>query len=127
MLSIKLTPEQKFARSLVFGLSIAASLSLYFGHTLAAGIIGAVALLHLLLAILRPKLLAPSRWLLEGLVKAIGHIIAVTVLSLFYYTALTPFSLFWKLIGKDSLRPHSPHWRTVPGRDNDPETLRRLF
>lgn len=127
MSSIKFSPERKFARSLVIGLCVAASLSFYFGHTLAAGIIASIALLHVLCAVLAPKLLKPSRWLLEGLVKAIGHSVAVTVLSLFYFAVLTPFSLFWKLIGKDSLRQHSPYWREISERDNDPETLRRLF
>lgn len=127
MLSIKLSPEQKFARSLLIGLSIATALTLYTGHTLAAQIIAAVAILHFLAAVIYPRLLIPSRIVLEGLVKLIGQIIATVVLSGFYYAVFFPFSLFWKLIGKDSLRGRTPQWHQVPDRDNDPATLRRLF
>ncbi|AFG38387.1 hypothetical protein [Spirochaeta africana] len=123
MLSI----NRRFARSLCIGLSIAAGLSWYFGHTTASLVLASVAAAHLLAALVFPAALTPSRIVLESLVKAIGHSIAVTVLSLFYYLLLFPFSLAWKLLGKDALRRRPPEWRSVPARDNDPETLRRLF
>ena len=122
-----LSTNRRFARSLCTGLSAAAGLSWYFGHTNPALILASIAALHLLAALLYPAALTPSRIVLESLVKAIGHTIAVVVLTLFYFLLLFPFSLLWKLLGKDALRRTRPRWLAVPERDNDPETLRRLF
>ncbi len=119
--------ERRFGLTLATGLTVAGTISLLLGHAGAARIIWIIGGLHLLGAIFAPRLLVPSRFVVELIVKLIGRVVATVVLSVFFFAIFTPFSFLWRLIGKDNLRSHPPHWREVSPRDNDPETLRKLF
>ncbi len=119
--------ERRFGFVLAIGLSVAVAAAVLLGHTAGAAVLAVVLVVHLLFAVFCPRLLIPSRIVLEFLVRLIGNTIAVTVLGFFYLVILTPFSFIWRLLGKDALESREPRWCVVDERDNDPETLRKLF
>jgi Saxitoxin biosynthesis operon protein SxtJ len=91
-----------------------------------------VAAAFLILALIRPVLLAWPNWLWMKLGFMLGAIIAPIVMGLIYFTVFTPMGLIARLFGKDFLRLRraptaSTYW--VPRQDQQPtpESLRDQF
>jgi hypothetical protein len=88
--------------------------------------------MFLALALLRPRTLAPLNklWLMLGL--ALHACISPVVMTLLFYTTVTPVGLLLRLLGKDVLRLRidragPTYWieRQPPGPA--PDTMRRQF
>ncbi len=92
----------------------------------------ALALFCLVLAVVRPALLAPLNrlWFKFGLL--LNRIVSPLVMGLLFYLIITPFALFMRLTGKDLLHlKHDPkaqsYWilREPPGPS--PETIKNQY
>lgn len=119
--------ERRFALTLCCGMSIAATLTWWRGHTAAATVLAGIVLWHALAAIFFPRAVKPSRLAMEFIVSIVGTVLSSIILGLFYWLLLTPFALVWRLTGHDGLDRRRAGWKPVPDRENDPETLRRLW
>ncbi len=122
-----LSTNRRFALSLCIGMSVATAFTFWRGHITASIIIASLAALHVLAALFAPRLLTPSRLFLEGLVNTIGRFVSIVTMTLFFALIFTPFSLLWRLIGKDSLKKTDPVWLDITAHENDSEGLKRLF
>ena len=92
----------------------------------------ATAVVFLVVALLRPRLLGPGNraWLRLGLL--LQRVVTPGVMALLFYTTVTPTALVLRLLGKDLLslridRPAQTYWiaRRPPGPA--PGTMRRQF
>jgi hypothetical protein len=92
-------------------------------------VLGAV---FLVLALMRPSLLAPLNRLWLGLGAVLHRIVNPLVMGLMFFAVITPTALILKLIGKDLLRRRFPpgaksYWipRQPPGPE--PQSMRNQF
>jgi len=86
----------------------------------------------LLLALIRPALLAWPNWLWTRLGLLLGAIVAPIVMGIIYFAVFTPMGLIARLFGKDFLRlrrdPAAPtYWLPRQDRQTTPERLRDQF
>ena len=119
--------DRQFTRAIVLGPGIAAAVAYWLGYPGMAVVSGGVAGFHLLAALCFKPLIPWSRRVFGWVFSVLGRTIATALLTLFYYLVLTPFSLIWKLAGKDDLRRVPPNWHRIPDQENDPERLKRMF
>lgn len=64
----------------------------------------ALALFHLVLGAVAPKVLAPINRAWMGFGHAIGRVVAPIVLGLMFLLLITPIAIFFRLRGRDELR-----------------------
>jgi hypothetical protein len=78
------------------------------GHApgLSGWIAGAVVLLVLVYALIRPNAIRPIFLLLMALTKPIGHIIGTGLLAIVYFGVITPMAMAFRLAGRDGLGRH---------------------
>ena len=86
----------------------------------------------LVLALIRPTLLAWPNWLWTRLGLLLGAIVAPIVMGIIYFAVFTPMGLIARLIGKDFLRlrrdPAAPtYWLPRQDPQPTPERLRDQF
>jgi hypothetical protein len=86
----------------------------------------------LILALVRPSLLAPLNWLWTRLGLLLGAIVAPIVMGVVYFAVITPMAVVARLIGKDFLRlkrdPAAPsYWLPREDQQPSPERLRDQF
>jgi hypothetical protein len=91
-----------------------------------------VAAMFLAAALLVPKVLAPLNWLWTKLGLLLHAIVNAVLMTLLFFTMVTPIALIMRAIGKDPLRlrldPDAPtYWieRRPPGPE--PATMPRQF
>jgi len=86
----------------------------------------------LLLALIRPALLAWPNWLWTRLGLLLGAVVAPVVMGIIYFAVFTPMGLIARLLGKDFLRlrrdPAAPtYWLPRQDQQPTPERLRDQF
>jgi hypothetical protein len=86
----------------------------------------------LILALIRPTLLAWPNWLWTRLGLLLGAIVAPIVMGIIYFAVFTPMGLIARLVGKDFLRlrrdPAAPtYWLPRQDPQPTPERLRDQF
>jgi hypothetical protein len=120
-----------------FGFVFAAVLAILAAHNLwregaAWWWEGAASAIFLVLALLRPALLAPLNRAWQRLGLLLGHIVTPFVLGGLFFLVVTPVAMLARLAGKDFLRLRADptaetYWivREPPGPD--PETMRDQF
>ena len=85
--------------------------------------------MHALFALLFPRALAASRFLIYGLYRFLGLAITTLLLSVLYFLVATPIAIVARLRGRDQIAVDSrePRWHDVPERVNDPKQIERLY
>ena len=86
----------------------------------------------IIIAILYPSLLQPLNRIWTGLGLLLGRVTNPLIMALVFYLVFTPFAVFLRLIGKDSLRlkfdPEADNYwipRDPPGPE--PDTMQNQF
>ena len=92
----------------------------------------AVSGLTLLIATLRPGLLAPIHRVMARFARAIGWVNTMALLSIIFYGIFTPVALLGKLLGRDSLdrkwdRQASSYWHKRDVVEFNKERYERQF
>jgi len=92
----------------------------------------AVSGLILLIATLRPGLLAPIHRVMARVARAIGWVNTMALLSIIFYGIFTPVGLLVKLLGRDSLdrkwdRQASSYWHKRDVVEFNKERYERQF
>lgn len=92
----------------------------------------AVSGLILLIATLRPGLLAPTHRVMARFARAIGWVNTMALLSIIFYGIFTPVGLLAKLLGRDSLdrkwdKQASSYWHKAGKVDFNKERYERQF
>ena len=112
------------------GMAILTTLGLWRGFPVPLlATTASLALLHLVLALLWPRALGPSRYLIFGLYRVLGVVVTTLLLTVIYYVVATPIALVARLFGKDQITSESkaPAWHDVPERVNDPKHIEKLY
>ena len=86
----------------------------------------------LILALMRPALLAPLNWVWTKVGLLMGAVVAPIVMAFIYFALITPMALIARLVGKDFLGlrrdPAAPtYWLPRLDDDQTPERLRDQF
>lgn len=108
-------------------LLVGATITWFLGYPYAACAVMAVSVFQVILYVISPVFFHRWRFFLEKTVLTFGTIFALGVFVIFYFLVMFPFSLVWKLSGKDDLRKKHARWRELSDQDNDPEGLRKLY
>jgi hypothetical protein len=123
-------PERSFGISVGGLLCLIALVLLWRGRVGRAEALGGVGVVLVVLALARPRLLAPVSRLWWKLAMALGWFNARVLLSICFLLMLTPIGFVWRLIGRDPLarRRTSWHgWSIYPERYKDPHHFTRMF
>jgi hypothetical protein len=110
----------------------AASLFYAFGHPVPAAIIGSLAVLFTLMAIVAPGPLHTLRAAIDRLFVWIGTGLGVVLLTLIYYTIFVPASFWLRIRGKDELKRVFPtggvtNWIDRVGHGDDKNMYKKLY
>jgi hypothetical protein len=123
-------PERSFGLSCGGVLCLIAIALIWRGHPLRAEGLGAVGAVLVVLAALRPSLLAwPSAWWWR-FARALGYVNARVLLTVVFVIVLVPLGLVRRLAGNDPLfrRPRAwPGWSPYPRRYRDPRHYQRMY
>ena len=97
-----------------------------------AQILGGIALLFILLALIAPALLKPVNSVMVVVALTIGWFITRLVLIILFYLVFFPMGVLLKVMGKDNLRRTvdrntDSYWIARPDEEFDPARCRRLF
>ncbi len=84
---------------------------------------------HLIFAIIFPKVLIPTYYLISFITKIIGNTLNFIVFTIIFYIFFTPISLILKLFKKDQIKKISkiPQWYDVSDKENDPKRVEKLY
>jgi uncharacterized membrane protein len=109
-----------------------ALLALYRHHTRAAAILGAVAALFVLFALVAPKLLAPVEAAWMAFARLLGAINTRIIMGLLYFIFIVPLSLIFRVVGRDEMkrRPvadRSSNWEDYRPRQRDVRHYENMF
>jgi hypothetical protein len=116
--------------SFILGL-VAAPWLLYGGHTTAAVVLWAVAVVLRLAGWLDPKRLKWPFVVLSLITWPIGLVVSFVALAVIYFLVFTPLALFFRLIGRDALKrrrdPHAASYWEAYNPDHGRERYLRPF
>lgn len=121
-----------------FGLTMAgvavvfALLLLYKHRTTGAMVLGAVALIFALLALVLPKLLEPVEAVWMGFAGLLGAINTRLILGLFYFLIFVPLGLIMRIFGRDTMKRRklaatTTNWEDYRGRQGNEEHFDNMF
>jgi hypothetical protein len=123
-------PERSFGVS-VGGVLCAIAVVLAWRHRIGrAEVLGAIGVVLLAAGLIAPRVLKWPSAIWWRFSRALGHINARVLLTLFYALILTPVGLVWRLTGKDPLtrkRSTWPGWSRYPERYRDAQHYSRMF
>lgn len=123
-------PERSFGLSVGGVLCAMALLLAWRGRLLRAEALGAIGGVLVVLGVIAPSLLRGPSILWWRFSRALGHVNARVILTLFYAVIITPVGLLWRLTGRDPLgrrRDRWGGWSTYPERYRDPKHYTRMF
>lgn len=117
---------------LAFGLGMAIVTTLGLWHQWNPWIpacTGFLSVWHLCFALLYPKVLKPTRFVLHGLVTLVSNGLVAVVFTGVFFLLVTPFGFFARLFGRDAIRPFNSGsaWEAVSDADNSPAKIEKLF
>jgi saxitoxin biosynthesis operon SxtJ-like protein len=99
------------------------------GHTLRGEILGAIAAVLIVLALVRPALLAGPAAAWGRIGHALGWFNSRVLLSVMFFLVLWPVGFISRLFGSDPLerQRRESMWTPYPERLRDPKHFQRLF
>jgi hypothetical protein len=124
------TLERAFGRSVGGVLLLIAGVLAWRGRIDAAEVVGTIGAVLVLLALVRPALLARPRAIWMRGVLTLGYVNARIMLTVLFVLVLTPMGLIWRLIGRDPLahrRQRWPGWGPHPARYRNTDHYRRMY
>ena len=112
---------RRFGRTVIIGsLLIAAALHFLKGWTTAAEVLAGVGVVIGGLGLTGARIALPGYWFWMGIAFVMGNIMGRILLSIFYYTLITPMGLIRRLVN-DKLqlraRGRDTYWRDLPPDD----------
>jgi hypothetical protein len=112
--------------------SVFATLALYRHHTRAAAVLGSVAALFILFALVAPKLLEPLEVVWMAFARALGAINTRIIMGLLYLIFIVPLSLIFKLVGRDEMKRRrvagsTSNWEDYRPRQHDTRHYENMF
>ena len=122
--------ERSFGLSVGTACALFAGFGLWRGHLLAAESFGIAALLLVVLALLKPSLLAGPAALWMKFSRGLGWMNARVLLSAIFFVILTPIAALLRMSGWDALRLRSrpgSSWVPYPERYRDPKHFERMY
>ena len=122
--------ERSFGLSVGGFLCIIAALLLWRGRLLRAEVLGAIGGALVLLGAVMPSVLKwPNIWWWR-FARVLGYINARVILTILFVLVLLPFSLAWRMMGKDPLarkKSSWPGWTPYPSRYRDRQHYLRMY
>lgn len=112
--------------------SVFALLALYRHHPRAAAVLGIVAALFILFALVAPKLLEPVEAAWMGFARVLGAINTRIIMGLLYFIFIVPLSLIFKLTGRDEMKRRrvagsTSNWEDYRSRQHDARHYENMF
>ena len=108
--------------------------ALYRHHTRAAAILGVVAALFVLFALVAPKLLVPVEAAWMAFARILGAINTRIIMGLLYFIFIVPLSLIFRIIGRDEMKRRrvadssgSSNWEDYRPRQHDVRHYENMF
>jgi len=123
-------PERSFGISVGIVLCVIAALLWWRGRATRAEVVGAIGVVLLFFGLVYPPLLKYPSVAWWRFSRALGHVNARVLLTIFFAAVLTPIGLLWRLTGKDPLgrrRDRWAGWSPYPARYRDPNHYSRMF
>lgn len=122
--------ERSFGISVGGALCAVAAVLLWRGRVGRAETIGAIGIALVLCGLLYPPILRRPSALWWRFSRTLGAINARILLTLLFFLALVPLSMFWRLVGKDPLarrRERRIGWAPYPVRYRDRKHYLRMY
>ncbi len=95
---------RKFGLTMAGAFTVLALILLYKQRMTGVLVLGSLAVLFLLFALVAPRLLEPIERVWMAFARLLGAINTRIIMGLFYVFIFVPLSLFFKLIGRDEMR-----------------------
>jgi len=123
-------PERSFGVSVGGVLIVIAAVLLWRGRVVRAEVLAGIGAVLIVLGVLSPALLKWPSAVWWRFSRALGHVNARVLLTVFFALILTPVGLVWRVAGKDPLGRRKgswPGWTPYPERYRDPNHYLRMF
>jgi hypothetical protein len=122
--------EKSFGKAVGGFLLLLAAVLWWRGRIPTAQVLASIGTVLVVLGVTAPKLLKyPSKvWWKFAMI--LGYVNARIILTVAFLIVLTPLSLIWRLIGRDSLairKHHWPGWSPYPARYRDKDHFTRMY
>lgn len=122
--------ERSFGISVGGVLCVVAAVLVWRGQIGRAEAVGAIGIVLVLCGLVYPPVLRRPSALWWRFSRALGAFNIRVLLTLLFFVALVPLSMFWRLTGKDPLgrRPDRwPGWSPYPSRYRDRKHYLRMY
>jgi hypothetical protein len=105
---------------------------LYREHTRAAAILGLVAALFVLFALVAPKLLEPVEAAWMTFARILGAINTRIIMGILYFVFIVPLGLIFKIVGRDEMKRRRvaasvSNWEDYRPRQRDARHYENMF
>ena len=112
--------------------SVFTLLALYRHHPRAATVLGIIALVFVLFALVAPKLLEPVEAAWMAFARVLGAINTRIIMGLLYFIFIVPLGLIFRLFGRDEMKRRwvagSPsNWEDYRARQRDVRHYENMF
>jgi hypothetical protein len=122
--------EKSFGKAVGGFLLLLAAVLWWRGRIPTAQVLASIGTVLVVLGVTAPRLLKYPSQVWWKFAMILGYVNARIILTVAFLIVLTPLSLIWRLIGRDSLairRQHWPGWSPYPARYRDKDHFTRMY